>query len=73
MEHLYAAGKVYEPDYIATWYARSGDKEQALKWLRIDLADNNRLSGGLDRDPDFTLLHGDPRFQELVARMHLPH
>jgi uncharacterized repeat protein (TIGR03803 family) len=34
---LDAAGKLQKPDYTAAWYARSGDKEQALKWLRIDL------------------------------------
>jgi TolB-like protein/DNA-binding winged helix-turn-helix (wHTH) protein/Tfp pilus assembly protein PilF len=73
LEHLYAAGKLQKPDYIASWYARSGDKEQALKWLRIDFADNNQCWDGLDNNPDFDLLHGDPRFQELVNRMPRPH
>jgi TolB-like protein/DNA-binding winged helix-turn-helix (wHTH) protein/Tfp pilus assembly protein PilF len=73
MEHLYAEGKVQKPDYIAEWYARSGDKEQALKWIRIDLADNNHCWVGLDKNLDFTLLHNDPRFQELLKPMQLPH
>jgi TolB-like protein/DNA-binding winged helix-turn-helix (wHTH) protein len=73
LEYLYAAGKLHKPDYIASWYARSGDKEQALKWVRIDLADNNHCWAGLENNPDFTLLHGDPRFQELVNRMPPPH
>ena len=73
MERLYAAGKVYEPNMIASWYARAGDKEQTLKWLKIDLADNNYCWAGLDREPDFAFLHTDPRFQELMSRMGLPH
>jgi TolB-like protein/DNA-binding winged helix-turn-helix (wHTH) protein len=73
MEKLYAMGRVYKPDFIATWYARSGDKEQALKWIRIDLADNNYCWVGLGHEPDFALLQSDPRFQELVNRMQLPH
>ena len=71
LERLYREGKVYKPDYIASWYARAGDKEQSLKWLRIDLADNNYCWVGLSRDPDFSQLHSDPRFQELVNRMRV--
>jgi TolB-like protein/DNA-binding winged helix-turn-helix (wHTH) protein len=72
LERLYREGKVYKPDYIASWYARAGDKEQSLKWLKVDLADNNHCWAGLDRDPDFTFLRSDPRFQELVRRPMLP-
>ena len=66
MEHLYAEEKVWKPDYIAEWYARAGDKEQALKWIGITAADCNHCWLGLDRVPDFVSLHSDPRFQELV-------
>jgi hypothetical protein len=64
MERLYATGKVYEPNMIASWYALAGDAEQTLKCLKLDLADNKYCWAGLDRDPDFTFLHTDPRFQE---------
>ena len=73
MERLYAEGKVYEPNMIAWWYARANDKERSLKWIGIGLADNNHCWPGLDRDPDFTFLHSDPRFQELVKRTKMPH
>jgi tetratricopeptide (TPR) repeat protein len=70
MEHLYAEGKVWKPDMIAQWYARAGDKEQALKWIGITLADNNHcwlgLDLGLDRELDFVSMHSDSRFQEFV-------
>jgi len=72
MGKLYATGKVYEPNMIASWYARAGDGEQALKWLKIDLADNNYCWAGLEREPDFVFLHNDRRFQELAktAALH---
>lgn len=41
MEQLYVDRKVYKPDYIASWYARIGDKEQALKWVLIYSKDND--------------------------------
>jgi TolB-like protein/DNA-binding winged helix-turn-helix (wHTH) protein/Tfp pilus assembly protein PilF len=68
MEHLYAEGKVWKPDMIASWYARAGDEEQALKWIGITLADNNHCGFGLERDPDFASYHSDRRFQELVKQ-----
>jgi tetratricopeptide (TPR) repeat protein len=69
MERLYAEGKVYKPDYVASWYARSSDKEQALRWLKIaDRDGNDCLAGNLDRDPDFAFLRSDPRFQKLGER-----
>jgi TolB-like protein/DNA-binding winged helix-turn-helix (wHTH) protein/Tfp pilus assembly protein PilF len=68
MEHLYAEEKVWKPDMIAEWYARAGDKEQALKWIGITMADYNHSWLGLDRVPDFVSMHSDPRFQELVRQ-----
>ena len=73
MERLYAEGKVYEPNMIAWWYARAGDKERSLKWIGIGLADNNHCWPGLDSDPDFTFLRSDPRFQELMKRTKMAH
>jgi TolB-like protein/DNA-binding winged helix-turn-helix (wHTH) protein/Tfp pilus assembly protein PilF len=35
LEHLYAEGKVYSPELIASWYARAGDEAQARKWQAI--------------------------------------
>jgi hypothetical protein len=72
LEHLYAEGKVWRPNLIASWYARSGDKEQALKWIGIELSENNHCGFGLEHDPDFVSFHSDPRFQELV-KQSAPH
>jgi len=65
MERLYAEHKVHEPEWIAHWYARAGDKENAIKWLRIAYADNFRCIA-LDGQRDYAFLRSDPRFQELV-------
>jgi len=65
---LYVEGKVYEPGWISSWYARAGDKEQSLKWLGIALADSNYCWPGLEGDPDYASFHSDPRFQELIKR-----
>ena len=43
-----------------------GDKEQVIKWLKIELADNNNCRAGLDREQDFVFLRTDPRFQALA-------
>jgi TolB-like protein len=72
MERLYAEGKVWKPDMIASWYARAGDKEQALKWIWIQVAETNHCGCGLERDPDFVSFHSDPRFQALV-KLSAPH
>lgn len=72
MARLYGEHKVWQPDYTAQWYARAGDKEQVIRWLKIELADNNNCRAGLDREPDFVFLHSDPRFQQLarIAAQH---
>ncbi len=71
MERLYGERKVYKPYMIAQWYARVGDKEQTFKWIKIDLADNNNCWAGLNREPDFIILHNDPRFQDLLKHAGL--
>jgi tetratricopeptide (TPR) repeat protein len=72
MERLGVEGKVYSPRRIASWYAWIGDKEQSLKWLTAGLAEGNYCWVGLNSDPDFALLHSDPRFQELAKRAAVP-
>jgi TolB-like protein/DNA-binding winged helix-turn-helix (wHTH) protein len=75
LQLLYAAGKLYKPDYIARWYARSGDREQALKWLEIAFVDYNHCMGACNqhilRDPDFAFLKSDHQFQKLLERAEL--
>jgi TolB-like protein/DNA-binding winged helix-turn-helix (wHTH) protein len=71
LERLYMDGKVYEPYWIASYYARSGDKEHALRWLQIAYTDFNGCMTGLESDPHFAFLRSDSRFQELAKRAEL--
>jgi TolB-like protein/DNA-binding winged helix-turn-helix (wHTH) protein len=68
LERLYLNGTVYKPDMIASYYARSGDNEKSLKWLKILSADNNGCMLDVEGSPDFASLRSDPRFQELLKR-----
>ena len=65
MERLYAEHKVHEPEWIAHWYARAGDKESAIRWLRIAYEDNFHCVD-LESKGDYALLASDLRFQQLV-------
>ena len=65
-EHRYTAGAVYNLGSLA---AHRGNRTEALSLLRqsIDhgLASADAL--GIETDPDLKSLHGDPRFDALVA------
>jgi tetratricopeptide (TPR) repeat protein len=52
---------------IACCHALLGDKEQALKWLEKSFTMGWRRLNEARADADLKSLHGDPRFQELVA------
>ena len=71
---LQAQDKYYKegsmPAYsLALTYARLGEKQEALRYLKI--ACDNRESAvlTLPNQPDFDGLHDDPRYKELVARV----
>jgi non-specific serine/threonine protein kinase/serine/threonine-protein kinase len=54
---------------LACFAARNGKRDEALAELR-DAVDNGLradLDLGMEKDPDLKSLHGDPRFDELVA------
>jgi len=57
---------------VAGFYSLAGDKERALEWLERAFA--NRDPGMLYlRLPEFDSVREDPRFQDLMRRMNLPH
>lgn len=58
---------------IARIYTGLGDKEQAFSWLERAIAerDSNLTMPGLKPDVQLDTLRSDPRFQELLRRMHL--
>jgi Tfp pilus assembly protein PilF len=70
-KQLYTAGKLYgEP--LAVTCVRLGDKEQAMQLLQDDLAHRRPGVLGILTDADLRTLQGDPRFQQILARLDFP-
>lgn len=57
---------------IAQVYAYRGQSQESFTWL--ELADKQRDPGlpEINSDPLFRNLHDDPRYAELLKKMHLP-
>ena len=67
------AGQTYvSPMEFADRDAVLDDKESALRWLEKAYADHSPTLFNVDVDPDFDSLRNDPRFNDLLARLHLP-
>lgn len=57
---------------IVFWaYAGIGDKEQALAWLERAYDQHSNILTTLKVDPAFDSLRSEPRFQEVLRRVHL--
>ena len=48
-----------------------GDKEQALAWLERAYDQHSNILTTLKVDPAFDSLRSEPRFQEVLRRVHL--
>ncbi len=56
---------------IAVIYAALGDKDEAMNWLEKGF--QQRFNPGVLSRPGFDPLRSDPRFQDLLSRIGLPH
>jgi TolB-like protein/DNA-binding winged helix-turn-helix (wHTH) protein/Flp pilus assembly protein TadD len=56
---------------IAVIYVALGDKDQAIIWLKRGYEE--RFNPGVLQRPGFDPLRSDPRFEDLVRRIGLPH
>jgi len=56
---------------IAVVYVALGDKDQAMNWLEKSYEE--RFNPGVLLRPGFDSLRSDPRFEDLVRRIGLPH
>lgn len=56
--------------FIASSYAKAGNKAEALKWLETALAttENKAQLNAVMSDPDLEVLHSEPKWQEITAK-----
>ena len=71
------AGRTNRAEFVpaidyARAYIRLGQKEQALQWLAKACDERNRFALFINADPFYDELRADPRFQELLRRIHVP-
>ena len=63
-------GEFYVPAYFTgVIYTQLGDFDQAFKWLDLAVEERSVQLAKLDYDPYLVLLHDDPRFDALKARI----
>ncbi len=58
---------------VAIIYAWAGEKERTLEWLELAYQAHDQSLPQVAAAEDYELVHDDPRFQELLRRMNLPH
>ncbi len=68
---LYEQG-LLSPYFVAQTEARLGNRRDALKYLTICILSHDGIVLNLSVDQDFASLHGDPAFQQLLAKIGLP-
>ncbi len=68
---LYEQGKL-SPYLVAQTEARLGNKREAIRYLTICIQSHDEWMLNLRDDQDFVRLHGDPAFQQLLAKIGLP-
>jgi hypothetical protein len=56
---------------LAQIYAAMNDQEQTFKWLQVAYDDGAVWMSYLGVDPVFDGFRRDPRFQDLLRRVHL--
>lgn len=70
LEHMASEGNVLAT-YLVLCYAELGDKDKALKWLKI-AEEKDEVVVHILFYPEFNSLREDPRFEAFVTKVHLP-
>ena len=60
------------PYGMALIFAGLNDREQAIHWLQKAYEDRSHWLVWLNLDPRFDNVRSDPRFADLLRRMHFP-
>jgi TolB-like protein/DNA-binding winged helix-turn-helix (wHTH) protein/Tfp pilus assembly protein PilF len=61
----------FDSTAIAELYARLEEKDQAFQWLEKAFQQRSHNVALVNTEPMFDGLHSDPRFQDLLRRLHL--
>jgi TolB-like protein/DNA-binding winged helix-turn-helix (wHTH) protein len=78
IEHLQATKQAFFPAYLASVYAKLGDKNRTFHWLEesYKLHDSSGLGSdlinGLKTGPELESIRNDPRYFDLLRRVGLP-
>jgi hypothetical protein len=65
-------GRYIPAMHIARLYAHAGEKDQALDALEDAFHERSPSMGSLNVDPDWDVLRGGPRYEDLLRRLNLP-
>ena len=57
------------PCAVAGIYCYLGDRDHAMEWLEKAYAKHYQSVLYIKADPDYAILHGDPRFEDLLRRI----
>jgi hypothetical protein len=72
LQKKYYAEKQLSPVVLAQTYALLGNKEDALKYLKLAYDQHDELLLAIKIYPALATLHREPVFRDLVERMNLP-
>ena len=67
-----AAREFVDPWSFCRMYISLGEREQAIEFLRRSLEERSTLALFAAIDPALAPLRTDPRFEEIIASLHLP-
>lgn len=60
------------PRIMVELYLQAGDKENCLLWLARAFDEHSSFLVEIAHNHKYSLLHSDPRFQEMLRRLHAP-
>ena len=70
-KELYGEGN-FDAYELASTYSLLGNKQQALNLLEIAVTNHEQRDVAMRIDQNFLVLHDEPSFREMVARVGLP-
>ena len=67
-----AKNRYLSPRVFVELYLQAGDNENSVRWLAKAFDEHSSFLVEIAHDPLYEPLHSDPRFQEMLGRLHAP-